>query len=268
MSEQQAVERPARPAPVRRTVPVRRVEDIGPHLRRVTFGGPELAGFETHGPAEHMKIFFPLAGEEQPRIPEFGVQTDGQPRSPSRTYTPRYWRPDALELDVDFVLHGDGPGAGWARSAGPSLLATVSTPKGAYVIEPGAARYFIAGDDAALPAIGTILEALPGSSRAEVYVEVENAADEQRLNSRADVSITWLHRGDAEPGSLVDKTIRELRLDEESGRVFVACEASVMRGLRKHLLLDRGLDRSQIFTHGYWKQGESNHPDHDRGEDV
>ena len=267
MNQQPAVERPSRPAPVRRTVQVKRIEDIGPHVRRVTFAGPEMAGFETNGPAEHMKVFFPLPGEERPHVPDFGASVEG-PRPAGRTYTPRYWRPDALELDVDFVMHGHGPGADWAREAGPGRYATVSTPKGSYKIEPADSRFLIAGDEAALPAIGTILESLPKSARADVYLEVEDRGDEQKLTSEAEASLTWLHRKGSAPGSLLDEAVRGLSLSNDSGRIFIACEASIMRDLRKYLLHDRQLDRDQIFTHGYWKIGESNHPDHDRGQEI
>jgi NADPH-dependent ferric siderophore reductase len=40
-----------------------------------------------------------------------------------------------------------------------------------------------------------------------------------------------------------------------------------MRNIRRHLLDDRGIDRARIHTHGYWKAGVSNHPDHDVGQD-
>src|SRR5947199_276036 len=101
MSEQ----RTEREAPVRRTVPVARVEQLTPQVRRITFAGPEMEGFSVGGPAEHMKIYFPGPGQERPIIPDWGARpAEGQPRPVSRTYTPRYWRPDLLEFDVDFVI--------------------------------------------------------------------------------------------------------------------------------------------------------------------
>jgi NADPH-dependent ferric siderophore reductase len=41
-----------------------------------------------------------------------------------------------------------------------------------------------------------------------------------------------------------------------------------MRNMRRHLLDDRGMDRGQIHTHGYWKGGAANHPDHDVGQEA
>jgi NADPH-dependent ferric siderophore reductase len=40
-----------------------------------------------------------------------------------------------------------------------------------------------------------------------------------------------------------------------------------MRTIRRHLLGERGLDRSQVHTRGYWKLGVAGHPGHDTGED-
>ena len=205
-------------------------------------------------------------------MPEWGTRpADGAPRPISRTYTPRYWRPDSLEFDIDFVTHGDGPGSAWARSAEHGRLATLSSPKSAYGIDPTVSRYVIAGDDAAVPAIGTILEALPRGVRAEVYVEVDDAGEEQKLESSADTAITWLHRGagrEQDSGRMIEATLRSLRLPDGDTRVFVACEAGVMREIRRYLLNERQMDRSQVYTHGYWKLGEANHPDGDRGQDV
>jgi NADPH-dependent ferric siderophore reductase len=35
----------------------------------------------------------------------------------------------------------------------------------------------------------------------------------------------------------------------------------------RHLLDERGMDRQQLYTWGYWKLGVADHPDHDTGED-
>jgi hypothetical protein len=41
-----------------------------------------------------------------------------------------------------------------------------------------------------------------------------------------------------------------------------------MRGIRKHLLAERGLAAQSLVTRGYWRAGEANHPDHDYGDDA
>ena len=51
------------------------------------------------------------------------------------------------------------------------------------------------------------------------------------------------------------------------GAGWIGLEASAMRTVRRHLLGERGLDRDQLYTRGYWKIGVADHPDHDTGED-
>jgi NADPH-dependent ferric siderophore reductase len=41
-----------------------------------------------------------------------------------------------------------------------------------------------------------------------------------------------------------------------------------MRDIRRHLLNERGMDRTHAHTQGYWKYGATNHPDNDRGQDA
>jgi NADPH-dependent ferric siderophore reductase len=177
-----------------------------------------------------------------------------------------------LELGIDFVLHPDaeGPGATWVQNAKLGDVIVVTGPGGPYKIDEGAEWFLIAGDHAALPAICTVLEALPPAAYARVYVEIADEAEEIGVESPAQIDLTWLYGGgDASlTGRLLEKTIQNAELPEGNGRVFVACEASVMRDIRNHLLYQRGFSSGAIHTHGYWKYGEANHPDHDLGQNV
>ncbi len=240
-------------------------------MLRVTFSGPELEGFATGGPATHIKVFLPLDGEREPLLPSFGPQgitwPDG-PRPAVRTYTPRAFRPETRELDVDFFLHGDGPASTWARTAAPGMRAGIAGPGKSFYAPPDGARAFvIAGDESALPAIGTILESLPASSRAEVLLEVTDGEDEQPLASPATLRIRWLHRGGAPEGSLLSSTLRELELSPDA-QYWVACEAGVMREIRRNLLNEHHVPAGNLLTRGYWKRATANHPDHDYGQDA
>lgn len=265
---------PARQRPRPRLVEVRDVSSLTPHMVRIRVGGDELREFPTTGPAEHLKVFLPAPGQERPVLPVYGPDGPQYPadqeRPTIRTYTPRRYHPDTLELDIDFLLHGDGPASNWATRAQVGDVIAVAGPRGAYQPDSDADWVLLAGDDTALPAIGTILEALPASARARVLVEVRDAAEEQPLQSAGRVDVRWLHRGEADgtAGRLLEEAVRREELAGGAGRVWVACEAQVMRSIKRHLLEDRGLDRTAMVTRGYWRYGEANHPDHDMGEDV
>ncbi len=47
-----------------RRVQVGRVEHLSPHMRRITFTGPELDGFVSLAPDDHVKLFFPAPGQD------------------------------------------------------------------------------------------------------------------------------------------------------------------------------------------------------------
>lgn len=237
---------------------------------RVILGSDDLEGFGVEMPTQHIKVAFPFPGELEPRIPQPGP--DGsppppdQPRPVIRTYTPRYYDPEARELTVDFVIHGEGPASEWAERARPGDRLAVAGPGGRFQLGLDPARYVVAGDESALPAIGTLLEALPPSAEANVFVEVVDEAD--HLDLAAPGQLTWLHRGSGDTGGrLLEQALRDADLGRED-RVWVACEAVVVRDIRRHLLVERGLDRGAILTRGYWRKGEANHPDHDYGEDA
>jgi NADPH-dependent ferric siderophore reductase len=69
---------PPQPQKVRRVrakprlAEVVRVDRLTPHMLRVVFAGEELEGFTTRGPAEHLKVNFPHAGESKLVLPEWG----------------------------------------------------------------------------------------------------------------------------------------------------------------------------------------------------
>lgn len=149
-------------------------------------------------------------------------------------------------------------------------MAVSHQPGGAYKVDAEADWYLIGGDEAALPAVATLLEALPASCFAHVFVEVADAAEELQLESPARFEVTWLHHGGAagRVGRKLEQAVRDFVFPEGSGRVWIGCEAGVMREIRHHLLSDRGMDRAHAHTQGYWKCGAVNHPDNDRGQDV
>jgi NADPH-dependent ferric siderophore reductase len=66
---------------------------------------------------------------------------------------------------------------------------------------------------------------------------------------------------------LAAPAVRDLTLPDGYGARWAGLEAAAMRTVRRHLLGERGLDRSQVHTRGYWKLGVAGHPGHDTGED-
>ena len=68
------------------------------------------------------------------------------------------------------------------------------------------------------------------------------------------------------PGKLLEETVYKAELPKEGrGCIYVACEAEIMRDMRKHFIAERGIDPTQVTARGYWKQSAVNHPDNDYG---
>ncbi|MCE9671207.1 siderophore-interacting protein [Myxococcus stipitatus] len=254
------------PFPVKfRCLEVLRVTPVTPHVVRITLGGEDLAGFQSEGADDHVKVLFPEPGKRRPVIPTMGphgpVLAPGEKKPDSRDYTPRRFDAVAGELDLDFVLHGSGPASTWAAQAKPGDMLGVGGPRGSLFVSNDFDWYLLAGDETAIPAIARRLEELPAGARAIVFIEVANASEEQRFETRADVKLTWLHRDGAEAGTtnLLDAAIRALEFPPGDYFAWVSGESLAMRPIRDHLLNERGTKKSWVRVTGYWKRGFSDH---------
>ncbi|SFY32909.1 NADPH-dependent ferric siderophore reductase, contains FAD-binding and SIP domains [Pseudomonas sp. NFACC49-2] len=237
----------------RRRLQVLRVMDLTPRMRRITVGGPELAGFVSLGTDDHVKVFFPQSAEERAALDTFDPsagKTQG-PMPEMRDYTPRRYDLDTLELDLDFVLHGDGPASTWAAQAMPGQFLDIAGPRGSMIVPDIFDSYLLVGDETALPAIARRLEGLAPNRRALVVVEVANGAEQQVLQSPAQVHVIWVLREGRQNTLLT--TVRQLQMPPGKLYAWVATESKVSRQIRKVLLEEKGLDQDFVKAVGYWK---------------
>jgi NADPH-dependent ferric siderophore reductase len=250
-----------------RRIEVLAVHTLSPRMRRVTFGGPDLASFAWSGPAAHIKIIFPEPGLGLDTVPL--PDPDGPRPATTRTYTPRAFDADALTLDVDFVLHGHGPAAAWAAQARAGQQLVMMGPGPGYAADADAPWYVLIGDDAALPAIETILAALPPAMNISVLVEVPETDEARALAGPAHADVRWLARGDdpQAAGSALLAELAGFAWPPGDGRVYIGCESQAMRRIRERVLETSKLDKSRVVARGYWRTGAVNHPDHDYAAD-
>jgi len=237
----------------RRRLEVVRVVDLTPRMRRITLGGPELAGFVSLGTDDHVKLFFPQNAAEQATLETLviGAGKDNGPMPAMRDYTPRRYDLDTLELDIDFVLHGDGPAATWAEQARPGQFLHIGGPRGSMIVPDMFDSYLLIGDETALPAIARRLEGLAANRQALVIVEVENGAEQQKLESPAQVNVIWVLREGGRNNLLT--TVKELQVPSGNLYAWVATESKVSRQIRRVLLDEHGLDEQFVKAVGYWR---------------
>ena len=224
----------------RRELAIAGVTRLTPHMIRVTLRGEELADFASAAADDHIKVFVPGA--------------DGE--AETRDYTPRAFDTARRELVIDFVDHGDGPASSWAREARVGGTLRIAGPRGSRVIAGDIRNWVFIGDETALPAIGRFVEELPAGTRATAIVAVPGPADEQQLESAAELDLRWHHRPLAEaadPAPLLN-ALRNLTLAPETF-VWIAAEATVARALRSELL-GRGHPPAWLKAAGYWVEGQ------------
>ena len=233
-----------------RRLDVLRVVDITPRMRRITLGGPELAGFISLGSDDHIKLLFPQTAAERDALesPTFSLKGDG-PQPPMRDYTPRRYDLDIGELDIDFVLHGDGPASTWAAQAAVGQRLYIGGPRGSMIVPDIFDSYLLIGDETALPAIGRRLEELPAGRKVLAVIEIENAEEQQTLRSAADVDVIWVVRGQ---DNLLE-VVQNLTLPGGTLYSFVATETKLSRQVRRVLLDTHKVNEEFLKAVGYWR---------------
>jgi NADPH-dependent ferric siderophore reductase len=158
---------------------------------------------------------------------------------------------------------------------------------------PQVNRLLLVGDETALPAIASILADLDGAAAGRVFIEVPDAGDIADLAAPAGVELMWLPRGHADAGSRlipavrshfglgpdtnwvdpseIDPDLWETPTWSSSGAeiaegahadgpladlyAWIAGESRMVTTLRRALVNEVGVDRSQVLFMGYWRKG-------------
>ncbi|MFG3511725.1 siderophore-interacting protein [Streptomyces bobili] len=242
-----------------------RTRRLGPSLVRVSFAGEDLRHFFSDGYDQSLSLFLPHPGQDAPALPvELGEgwwqgwrELPDDVRAVMRSYTLRELRRDPDEVDIDFVLHTPaGPASAWADRARAGdrvfLLGPAVADNRAIRFRPPQDTDLVLlwGDETALPAIASILEALPAGQRVRAWLEVRDPHHAQELVTAADAEITWL----ADGASL--DALRGAELPPaERPYAWIAGESGSMKALRRHFVRERGIDRRRVTFVGYWRRG-------------
>ncbi|WP_144874611.1 siderophore-interacting protein [Microbacterium sp. 1.5R] len=267
----------------------------GPESQHLVLRGPDqrvklLIPFE-----DGTETDFGLFAEPRPLVTEWYQRWRDLPdaeRNPLRTYTLRTVRPATGEVDIEFVLHGtEGPASAWADRARVGDEITLIGPdrradgphRGGAEWHPGdAGSLLIAGDETAGPAICGIVESLPEEARGVAFIEVPGVDDRIPVANRSGVDVVWLPREgrpygevlreavigwgqdrSGKSGEPVEDLAPETLLWEVTDRpagddyAWLAGEATVITGLRRHLVRELGISRTDVAFMGYWKAGRA-----------
>lgn len=265
MSQQAARPVSSRPRRPQMVMEVVAVEDLSPTFKRITFGGADFDLFQDSAAVDkYVKLLLPQdpdAGLEPPFDLDELRKTMPREQLPlRRTYTVHSVDPETKTLQMDFVIHGaDGLAGPWAEQAKVGDLLQFSGPGGKYQPDPEADWHLLAGDEAAIPAIGAALAAMPDDAVGHALIEVATKEDEWNLVAPEGVEVTWLHRGGpfTPESTVIEQAVKDLPWRAGRVQAFVHGEREIMKALRVYLHEERGVDRADLSLSAYWAYGRA-----------
>jgi len=121
--------------------------------------------------------------------------------------------------------------------------------------------HVLAGDETALPGISRILESLPPETEGHAFLEVDTEADELRLKCPPRVSVHWLHRNGARPGTttLLADALRSVSWpgNQEEAFFWGGCEHEAFSAIYRHLRKDVKLPKERFVFYSHWHKSLS-----------
>ncbi|MFI2211372.1 siderophore-interacting protein [Streptomyces sp. NPDC020141] len=215
------------------------VEEVTDRFRRVHFtDGGMLAQTGVH-PTMWVRVWF-----------------DNGDKPHQRAFTLVDPDPEAGTFSMEFALH-EGRASAWARQARPgeTVQATLQGT-GFTAPSPAPERLFVVGDPASLPAINSLLGAIPEAS-ATIWFETSHASDPD-LPLRLDPARHELRRVPRQErgARLVAEVRSELPalLDDPAGAyLWIACDTATTRSLASYARKELGLAKDRVNALGYWR---------------
>lgn len=213
---------------------------VAPHFVRITMSSPTIFQDVVVEPTAFLRFWFP--------------DPDGGDSEFQRIYTLVWTEPESGKFAVDMVLHEpSGPASHWAARAEPGMTLPVVAlgSKGFAVPEELPAGYLLIGDSASIPAINSILAALPDDVDVEVYLERHSHDDELiPINDHPRRALHWVDRTDelALAAAIEDR-------DWSNWSAWAGPEAGSLKHLRKRMRDVFGFPKSDLQAQAYWTQG-------------
>ena len=180
----------------------------------------------------------------------------------------RAFRREALELDIDFALHGDaGPASRFAMQVKPGDLLAISGPGGPDPMLQPTQHYYMVGDLTSLPAISAMAEVMPADAQGHIALLVPYQEDVQDLSLPAGVTLRWFI-GTPEQTEPLVAYFTALPMQEQASYFWFGGEEGLVVPLRRHVRRTLEVDRTRVYAVPYWRHGKDEEAYHHARHDV
>ncbi|MFD6277143.1 siderophore-interacting protein [Streptomyces sp. NPDC060209] len=246
---------------------------ISPHFMSVTLGGDDVQYLEQSGYDQSGRLFFADPEDDDVFLPSserwiLQLTLRGSKQRPHvRTYSIRRFRPESSAFDIEVSLHESSdpqkpaaPGNRWALTARPGAKVAFLDEGYSYAPVPGVTWQLLVGDESTLPAILAILERSAGTLPAEVFLEVPAPEDiRSEITAPPGTTIHWLPRSDprTKPGVLALQAMKQAQFPGGRFYTWTAGESSLATGVRRYLVGERRIPKSDISFRGYFSHGRA-----------
>lgn len=227
-------------APISGQATIVGVKEIAPSYVRVTLTAPELVAYSPTLPADAIKLAIP--GREGNMLLRAMTVAN---------------RPSPETIEVDILRHSGGMMKHWLSEVKPGNRTEIHAVRREFAIGDGIDDHLLVADASALPAIATILRAIPSTHRVNALLQVHNADDVTALLPKHPglqlalrVGTAWtpqeLREGLSSTfaGSTVERRVQ----------IWIAAETANV-AMARRCLTDSGHERDHLFAAAYWKKG-------------
>ncbi|WP_170252751.1 siderophore-interacting protein [Colwellia echini] len=231
-----------------RMTQVAQIEDLGPHMRRITLTGDDLTDFPLDQESAHFKAIFPQPGKTKPKLGMyFGF------KKWMRSYTIRAFDKVSKALTVDFAVNDhQGLGTNWASNAKIGDYLGIAGPGDTKHTNYNADWHLFVADLTALPAAAAVIEKLPEDAKGAAIFQVPSAQDKQVIRAPKGINICWVINSDLSKNALLEALKTSTWLPGEPA-IFIAGEIRQVKQLKDFVKEMPGYTNKQTYASGYWK---------------
>ncbi|MCW8328477.1 siderophore-interacting protein [Photobacterium sp. SDRW27] len=228
-------------------VHVHKVQDLTPHLRRLTLHGDSLADFPTGMEGAHVKVVVPKPEQHKSMLSLSN-------KLAMRSYTIKSFDPDSNQLTLDFVVNRHrGPATDWAKQAKVGSFVGVAGPGKPKLSDFSWQHYLMVGDITSLNAVNAFANKVPKESTLTAVIAVPTRADIVKLDIP---HVDWFIE-DEQQGELAQYVNQVSHNLPKDTQVFIGVEATQVKQIQQHLQNELSFERENIYASNYWAKGLS-----------